>query len=272
MLLKISRNFEVLRDPAKKLCKKDDCEGIVLMDEKKMQCQLCQQLYCLKCQDYLHKGKCDKEVAFKLERKHQFRRCPSCKVVVQRIEGCDHMTCVCGNHYCYRCGCTIDQRLGHSCKVPEHLGYFAKLRWKIERTSAGSNDALSFLLRKLEPQEDRSAVVKGLYLTVFSLILYPLLIALIPVLIALALTTVLLYICICILAIILFFLLLPLFEIKYLQLSTSHCLMDKGVPKILVRTLIIFLYPVNLLIGIKEKRSSLHFNTSDTCETFVEVC
>jgi hypothetical protein len=33
------------------------------------------------------------------------RPCPECNVIVSRYEGCDHMVCVCGTHFCYRCGC-----------------------------------------------------------------------------------------------------------------------------------------------------------------------
>jgi hypothetical protein len=32
------------------------------------------------------------------------RSCPSCNQRVTKTEGCDHMQCTCGTHFCYRCG------------------------------------------------------------------------------------------------------------------------------------------------------------------------
>ena len=32
------------------------------------------------------------------------QRCPACSTGVERIEGCFHMTCSCGTHFCYECG------------------------------------------------------------------------------------------------------------------------------------------------------------------------
>jgi len=36
--------------------------------------------------------------------KSHCRPCPECHVIVSRSEGCDHMQCVCGTNFCYRCG------------------------------------------------------------------------------------------------------------------------------------------------------------------------
>ena len=30
--------------------------------------------------------------------------CPNCKNAIERSDGCFHMHCVCGTHYCYECG------------------------------------------------------------------------------------------------------------------------------------------------------------------------
>ncbi|KAJ8112497.1 hypothetical protein OPT61_g5149 [Boeremia exigua] len=32
------------------------------------------------------------------------RECPGCKVSVQKMYGCDHITCTCGTHWCWACG------------------------------------------------------------------------------------------------------------------------------------------------------------------------
>lgn len=39
----------------------------------------------------------------------RYKRCPSCTRVIQRTQGCDHMTCRrerggCGAHFCFVCG------------------------------------------------------------------------------------------------------------------------------------------------------------------------
>ena len=31
------------------------------------------------------------------------RRCPRCRIVVERMSGCDHMTCQCGAYFCWQC-------------------------------------------------------------------------------------------------------------------------------------------------------------------------
>ena len=33
--------------------------------------------------------------------------CPGCKTGVERTEGCFHMSCQCGTHFCYECGVEI---------------------------------------------------------------------------------------------------------------------------------------------------------------------
>lgn len=34
----------------------------------------------------------------------QIQQCPTCWKWIQRTEGCNHMTCVCGKEFCYVCG------------------------------------------------------------------------------------------------------------------------------------------------------------------------
>jgi hypothetical protein len=37
-------------------------------------------------------------------REKKWKRCPSCRHVVERSHGCNHMKCRCGCHFCYACG------------------------------------------------------------------------------------------------------------------------------------------------------------------------
>ena len=55
--------------------------------------------------------------------------CPSCGVCVEKIGGCDHITCSnCRSHWCYRCRVKLDPQMGlynHKCKInhPEILNH-----------------------------------------------------------------------------------------------------------------------------------------------------
>ncbi|KAF7973109.1 hypothetical protein HWV62_16222 [Athelia sp. TMB] len=33
-----------------------------------------------------------------------YKRCPRCSVPIEKIYGCNHITCICGQHFCYVCG------------------------------------------------------------------------------------------------------------------------------------------------------------------------
>ncbi|KAI6041629.1 hypothetical protein EDC04DRAFT_2667357, partial [Pisolithus marmoratus] len=36
-----------------------------------------------------------------------WKHCPNCKAAVQKMGGCNHMTCAapgCNSHFCYKCG------------------------------------------------------------------------------------------------------------------------------------------------------------------------
>mmetsp|Transcript_36512 Transcript_36512/g.83913 ORF Transcript_36512/g.83913 Transcript_36512/m.83913 type:complete len:304 (+) Transcript_36512:48-959(+) len=41
--------------------------------------------------------------------------CPSCNVIVRKEEGCDHISCTCGSHFCYGCGAPIDGSTRNGC-------------------------------------------------------------------------------------------------------------------------------------------------------------
>ncbi|XP_028252384.1 E3 ubiquitin-protein ligase RNF217 [Parambassis ranga] len=82
----------------------------------KIQCSNCQFVWCFKCHAPWHNGlKCrEYRKGDKLLRtwasviehgQRNAQKCPQCKIHIQRIEGCDHMTCTqCNTNFCYRCG------------------------------------------------------------------------------------------------------------------------------------------------------------------------
>jgi hypothetical protein len=72
-------------------------------------CWRCYQRLCLKCGAEAHDGRnCASAHDVRFEGMVQARdnwvRCPKCKHVLERISGCDHMTCKCGAEFCFCCG------------------------------------------------------------------------------------------------------------------------------------------------------------------------
>jgi len=48
-------------------------------------------------------------VAKKLKDLHRISRCPRCQAGVEKIDGCNHITCICGNHFCHLCNAFLDK-------------------------------------------------------------------------------------------------------------------------------------------------------------------
>ncbi|KAI4990475.1 hypothetical protein ZWY2020_038838 [Hordeum vulgare] len=46
----------------------------------------------------------DAALVKRLAQEHQWKRCPNCKMIVERSFGCNRMTCRCGFVFCYQCG------------------------------------------------------------------------------------------------------------------------------------------------------------------------
>ncbi|CAM4749618.1 unnamed protein product [Rotaria magnacalcarata] len=82
----------------------------------KVQCVECNLIWCFQCHSPWHDGiqckefrrgdrmlkKWAREVHYG---QHNAQQCPSCKVYIQRTNGCDHIVCVrCKTEFCYKCG------------------------------------------------------------------------------------------------------------------------------------------------------------------------
>ncbi|KAF9447649.1 hypothetical protein P691DRAFT_104860 [Macrolepiota fuliginosa MF-IS2] len=64
---------------------------------------------CVRCKEAGHPGEaCDAKkntIHFqRLVKEEGWQTCSRCQRIVERIEGCLHMTCLCGYEFCYRCG------------------------------------------------------------------------------------------------------------------------------------------------------------------------
>lgn len=126
-------------EPNCRWCPKDTCDNGVIGNPKdenfpRLTCNLCFTNFCFHCSDYWHPNlSCkDKDKAkLKYENKTFSKRvrkeeketrkwmkdnktvkCSKCKALVQRKDGCNHMTCPCGHEFCWLCGETIITVLG----------------------------------------------------------------------------------------------------------------------------------------------------------------
>lgn len=111
-------------------CPKADCKGVIEVVSRYFNCPICNYKMCVKCNgDYHEKEECPEknDVVFEKYLKVQkFTKCPNCSIPVDRISGCNKITCKCGIFFCYTCGkdITIEKynhfNKDHSLWAPEH--------------------------------------------------------------------------------------------------------------------------------------------------------
>lgn len=95
--------------------------GPNLGDIRRMQCPACRTLFCglcrnpwmyglanhsyRACRDYAHQLPANRgTLADRFALATVARFCPGCARPTQRIDGCNHISCPCGTHWCYACG------------------------------------------------------------------------------------------------------------------------------------------------------------------------
>ena len=117
----ISLNYLVENYPNEiTYCPTPGCKYICSYDKNEFNliCPLCHKSYCLQCKTEWHqnltceeyqknKKKEDDENDIKFEeyvKGNNFKQCPNCKRWVEKTQGCDHISCPCGTHFCYNCG------------------------------------------------------------------------------------------------------------------------------------------------------------------------
>lgn len=117
-------------------CPFKDCSALLIDDgiEKVMQssCPNCWRMFCAQCKvpwhsgidcgefQKLHKDEREREdiILLKLAKDKKWARCPKCRIVVERTQGCRYIKCRCGTAFCYDCGGTsVDNyHYCHTCK------------------------------------------------------------------------------------------------------------------------------------------------------------
>ncbi|KAI1115375.1 hypothetical protein F5Y14DRAFT_411087 [Nemania sp. NC0429] len=110
--------MEELTNPRSAMyCCGEDCGAFIPLGKRTRrvgECVQCGRKTCRTCRAKSHFGPCDKaklkatketdESVHHLAEQKGWKRCPNCYNFIQRDGGCNHMTCHCGQEFCYRCG------------------------------------------------------------------------------------------------------------------------------------------------------------------------
>ena len=120
------KNNELSNNPFLKWCPQPDCTGYDLGNISKghLICSVCSFEYCYYCSEAWHTaGKCKQKLDRDLDewsRKNNARFCPNCRIRVQKVLGCDHMTCTrCKYEWCWLCGEEYKSNHMSKCRVLE---------------------------------------------------------------------------------------------------------------------------------------------------------
>ena len=103
-------------------CTSPDCGGVaeLLGDYKRFQCPVCSAARCVRCQVDWHEGQtCEQYQEWRADNaagddamadmvgSGDVKVCVQCGNGVVNSEGCNHMTCRCGAHFCHTCNADI---------------------------------------------------------------------------------------------------------------------------------------------------------------------
>lgn len=115
-------------------CPFQDCSVMHVKDMNNediasVECPSCHRLFCIRCMVPWHPdigcsqyqrlppGERTREdlLLQDLAKDKRWRRCSQCKHFIELNQGCNHMTCRCGNQFCYKCGAKWISN-SHTCK------------------------------------------------------------------------------------------------------------------------------------------------------------
>lgn len=92
-------------------CSDPECVTFIppkAIDNQKAKCPACQKLTCIACKAKAHEGDCPEDPAVQslltTAAEAGFQQCRQCKRMIDLIDGCHHITCICGAEFCYLCG------------------------------------------------------------------------------------------------------------------------------------------------------------------------
>lgn len=73
---------------------------------RRASCDTCQSVACIACGEAWHEAPCAGDAEDMLKSwadVRDARRCPKCSSMIERVSGCNHMTCRCGHEFCWLC-------------------------------------------------------------------------------------------------------------------------------------------------------------------------
>ena len=105
---RFKRDAVISADPSRRWCPHAPCDAFIDITVSTT-CAKCKKQICADCGGGAHPGRCEDAADKKLSElveKMGWKRCPFCKKVVERTEGCNEMRCHhlgCGKTFCYGC-------------------------------------------------------------------------------------------------------------------------------------------------------------------------
>jgi len=93
-------------------CGDPRCKGYVLIDRcaSTVECPLCHLLMCRKCEKPDHPSSSCEEAGVSIynltgssTKALRFPRCPECRIPVEKVDGCNFISCRCSANFCYGC-------------------------------------------------------------------------------------------------------------------------------------------------------------------------
>ncbi|XP_064111991.1 uncharacterized protein LOC135219288 [Macrobrachium nipponense] len=116
--MKFRKNTEVDMDPVRAWCPMPECETVVNLPMSKLEgpqcttCPTCTTVFCAACSEPWHPSQpCHTDTADSLgvPNDEMIKRCPSCKVPIERDAGCAQMLCKkCKHVFCWYCLTSLD--------------------------------------------------------------------------------------------------------------------------------------------------------------------
>ncbi|KAJ2936672.1 hypothetical protein H1R20_g414, partial [Candolleomyces eurysporus] len=140
-LIDVAFSAHIQSNPQKfKYCTTPDCTQIYQCDTGKQfhKCPSCFSKICSSCNEEAHEGMTCKErriqsnpaeqerLTEEWAQSNNIKRCPSCNILTEKTEGCNHMTCPCGTHFCWICRGVFAQGTIYEHMSTVHGGYYGE--------------------------------------------------------------------------------------------------------------------------------------------------